>query len=73
MAAIISAAPFKGALGDVLHAVMRGAGHNLKLISAKLGLLPPELATLFGLMAMFDGQWPILSSRALETRLFGSG
>ena len=28
--------PLKGALGDAIHAVMCGAGHNLRLIIAKL-------------------------------------
>ena len=28
--------PLKGALGDALHAVMCGAGHNLRMIMAKL-------------------------------------
>ena len=31
--------PLKGALGDALHAVMCGAGHNLRMILAKLRLL----------------------------------
>ena len=31
--------PLKGALGDALHAVMCGAGHNLRIILAKLRLL----------------------------------
>lgn len=31
--------PLKGALGDALHAVMCGAGHNLRLILVKLLLL----------------------------------
>ena len=31
--------PLKGAIGDALHAVMCGAGHNLRLILAKLRLL----------------------------------
>ncbi len=31
--------PLKGALGDALHAVMCGAGHNLRLILAALRLL----------------------------------
>lgn len=31
--------PLKGALGDALHALMCGAGHNLRLILAKLRLL----------------------------------
>ena len=37
--------PLKGALGDALHAVMCGAGHNLRLILAALRLL----CTRFGL------------------------
>jgi len=28
--------PLKGALGDALHAVLCGAGHNIRLIIAKL-------------------------------------
>ena len=31
--------PLKGALGDALHAVLCGAGHNLRLILAALRLL----------------------------------
>lgn len=31
--------PLKGALGDALHAVICGAGHNLRIILAKLRLL----------------------------------
>ena len=31
--------PLKGALGDALHAVMCGTGHNLRLILAALRLL----------------------------------
>lgn len=31
--------PLKGALGDALHAVMCGTGHNLRMILAKLRLL----------------------------------
>jgi IS5 family transposase len=31
--------PLKGALGDALHAVMCGAGHNLRMILAALRLL----------------------------------
>ena len=31
--------PLKGALGDAMHAVMCGAGHNLRMILAKLRLL----------------------------------
>ena len=35
--------PLKGALGDALHAVMCGAGHNLRMILAKLRLLCAQL------------------------------
>ncbi len=35
--------PLKGAFGDALHAVMCGAGHNLRLILAKLRLLCARL------------------------------
>lgn len=35
--------PLKGALGDARHAVMCGAGHNLRLILAKLRLLCARL------------------------------
>lgn len=31
--------PLKGALGDALHAVMCGAGHNIRLLLKKLRLL----------------------------------
>lgn len=37
--------PLKGALGDALHAVMCGAGHNIRLLLKKLRLL----CALFGL------------------------
>lgn len=33
--------PLKGALGDALHAVMCGAGHNLRLILAACGFIAP--------------------------------
>ena len=35
--------PLKGALGDALHAVLCGAGHNLRLLMKKLRLLWPEI------------------------------
>ncbi len=35
--------PLKGALGDALHAVLCGAGHNLRLILAKLRLVCPRV------------------------------
>jgi IS5 family transposase len=31
--------PLKGALGDALHAVLCGAGHNIRLLLKKLRLL----------------------------------
>ena len=40
----LSRNPLKGALGDALHAVMCGAGHNLRLILAKLRLLAARFA-----------------------------
>ena len=46
--------PLKGALGDALHAVMCGAGHNLRLILAKLRLLAARFAlTLHVLLTAF--------------------
>ena len=35
--------PLQGALGDALHAVLCGAGHNLRLLMKKLRLLWPEI------------------------------
>ena len=35
--------PLKGALGDALHAVLCGAGHNIRLLMKKLRLLWPEM------------------------------
>ena len=44
--------PLKGALGDALHAVLCGAGHNLRLILAKLRLLAVRFGlTLHALLA----------------------
>lgn len=44
--------PLKGALGDALHAVMCGAGHNIRLLLKKLRLLCAEiLAELRALLA----------------------
>ncbi len=44
--------PLKGALGDALHAVMCGAGHNLRMILAKLRLLCARIGiTLRALLA----------------------
>lgn len=47
--------PLKGALGDALHAVMCGAGHNLRLILAKLRLLAARFGfALPALLAMLS-------------------
>jgi len=35
--------PLKGSLGDALHAVLCGAGHNLRLLMKRLRLLWPEI------------------------------
>jgi hypothetical protein len=35
--------PFKGALGDALHAVLCGAGHNIRLLLKKLRLLCAQI------------------------------
>lgn len=35
--------PLKGALGDALHAVLCGAGHNLRLLIGKLRLLCAQI------------------------------
>jgi len=35
--------PLKGALGDALHAVLCGAGHNIRLLLKKLRLLFPQI------------------------------
>ena len=37
--------PLKGTLGDALHAVMCGAGHNLRMIMAKLRSLGTQIGT----------------------------
>lgn len=36
--------PLKGAIGDALHAVMCGAGHNIRLLLKKLRLLCARIA-----------------------------
>jgi IS5 family transposase len=47
----LSRSPLKGTLGDALHAVLCGAGHNIRLILAHLrALLVEILAALLGLM-----------------------
>lgn len=48
--------PLKGALGDALHAVLCGAGHNIRLLLKKLRLLCAQLRiTLFKLLALLTG------------------
>ena len=39
----LSRSPFKGTLGDALHAVLCGAGHNMRLILAHLRALLVEI------------------------------
>jgi IS5 family transposase len=36
--------PLKGALGDALHAVLCGAGHNIRLLLKKLRLFALNMA-----------------------------
>lgn len=38
--------PLKGALGDALHAVLCGAGHNIRLLPRKQRLLCARMAAL---------------------------
>ena len=45
--------PLKGALGDALHAVLCGAGHNLRLLIKKLRLLWARIRQAF--MALMNG------------------
>ena len=40
--------PLKGALGDALHAVMCGAGHNIPLLLKKLRLLCGQILAELG-------------------------
>ena len=39
--------PLKGALGDALHAVMCGAGHNTRMLLSKLRLLCAQFELYF--------------------------
>ena len=48
--------PLKGALGDALHAVLCGAGHNIRLLLKKLRLLFTFIV------------WAISGSRAVNHR-----
>lgn len=45
--------PLKGALGDALHAVLCGAGHNLRLLMKQLWLLSAAIRQAF--MALMNG------------------
>jgi len=56
--------PLKGALGDALHAVMCGAGHNLRLILAKLRLLCARFG--FDLSALVTALVPSATPRHVE-------
>ena len=56
--------PLKGALGDALHAVMCGAGHNLRLILAKLRLLCARLR--LDLYALLAALVPTATPRDVE-------
>ena len=50
--------PLKGALGDAIHAVMCGAGHNLRLILAALRLLRARFGRrLAAVLALMAPQW----------------
>lgn len=42
--------PLKGALGDALHAVLCGAGHNLRLLIKKLRLFCADVRQVFRLL-----------------------
>jgi IS5 family transposase len=56
--------PLKGALGDAIHAVMCGAGHNLRLILAALR----RFCARFGLPLAAAFAWFYGMSRLLEPR-----
>jgi len=43
----LSRNPLKGALGDALHAVMCGAGHNMRMLLRKLRLLCAQFGLAF--------------------------
>ena len=51
--------PLKGALGDALHAVLCGAGHNLRLLMKKLRLLWPQVREWLALQMGADIRRPI--------------
>jgi IS5 family transposase len=52
--------PLKGALGEAIHAVMCGAGHNLRLILAALRLYCAPLACvmLYAIARLFRFIYP---------------
>ncbi len=43
----LSRSPLKGTIGDALHTVLCGAGHNIRLILAHLRHLAPEIRAAF--------------------------
>lgn len=61
--------PLEGALGDALHAVMYGAGHNLHLILAKLRLPYAQFGITLAALAGCVRAANAAHSR-LETELF---
>ncbi|MDB2407979.1 transposase, partial [Jannaschia sp.] len=54
----LSRSPLKGTLGDALHAVLCGAGHNIRLILAHLRALLAEILTV--LLRRLAGEGPTL-------------
>jgi len=64
--------PLKGALGDALHAVLCGAGHNIRLLLKKLRLLFAQIwqqliAALFVKTNL--SRRPDLENRVIQRRL----
>jgi len=66
--------PLKDTLGDALHAVICGAGHNLRLILAKLRLLPLDSGShCTRCWRRYCRRWHVLNSRALEKGIVQDG
>lgn len=53
--------PLKGALGDALHAVLCGAGHNIRLLLKKLRLLCAEIRELI-LALLYQSSQPLMAA-----------
>lgn len=51
--------PLKGAVGDVLHAVMCGAGHNIRLLLKKLRLLCAQILLWFAALKTIQNNIPL--------------